>query len=216
MALVILMTASAIAIRPTRAGQLGLTLPSMPVTIEVFNGTESYFETAVMNVPLGYDVSDATYQGWCVDLRHAMERSPATHEVALFSSYSPPSSLADQKWDVINYIINHKEGSAEDVQQAIWYFVNMVGNYTPSNIAALLMINSANAKGIGYVPAIGDKIAVICFADNSNTQVSVIEARCTATIPEFPSFMLLTLFMMASFLAAAFCKYRNRRNQLKT
>ena len=95
--LIVIVTVSLILVGRVDATDCGLNLPSTPVTIEVWNGTESYYETLLSNVPSGYDVTNSTYLGWCVDRRCVMPRSPVTHQVALFSSCNPPSDLAGQK-----------------------------------------------------------------------------------------------------------------------
>ena len=55
-----------------------LSLPSLRVTMEAFNSIEAYFELKLTNVPSGYDVSNRTYLGWCIDSSIDMQRSPAT------------------------------------------------------------------------------------------------------------------------------------------
>ena len=155
----------------------GLNLPANAVRIEVTNGTESYFNTKLSDVPSGYGVMNATYFGWCIDVRTTMEQSPATHAVNLYLTSSPPGMLAGQRWDLVNYILNHKQGAALDVQQAIWYFIHMDGNYTPTRTIAWAIVNDALANGNGFVPGNGQKIAVICYptATQPAVQISIIE-----------------------------------------
>lgn len=179
-----------------------LNLPSTPVRIEVFDGAESYFLTKLIDVPEGYDVTNGTYLGWCVDTRAEMTRSPATHSVFLYSSFNPPGELANEEWDMVNYILNHKPetATAEDIQQAIWYFVNIDGNYTPTSETALGIINDALENGEGYIPQYGQIVAVICYPTvllpyPSEVQISIIEVTNTV-IPEFPSVSLLLLIML--------------------
>jgi hypothetical protein len=202
--LIALVVVSLILVRYVNAVDTGLNLPSMPVTIEVYNGTESYYDTLLSNVPSGYNVENGSYLGWCVDRRCIMQRSPATHQVTLFSSCNPPNNLTGQKWDMVNYILNHKQGASEDIQQAIWYFINLVGNYLPSRPTALAMINDTNANGIGFVPTIDQTIAVICYTTESKTQITIIEARIPAPIPEYPLFLVLPLFMMTIVIVAVY------------
>ena len=47
-----------------------------------------------------------TYLGWCVD--RSANMGPETHEVTLYSSINPPGTLTTEKWDMVNYILNHK------------------------------------------------------------------------------------------------------------
>ena len=178
--LVILISLSLIPTNVTATDD-GLKLPSEMVRIEVFDGTESYFSTTLSNVPAGYDVANGTYLGWCVDVRTQLERSPATHEVMLYSSINS-SEFADERWDMINYILNHKpeQTTAEDIQQAMWYFVNMNASYTPTRNGAWTIINDTLQNGNGFIPTQGQIIAVIVnplilFPAKPEVQVNIIE-----------------------------------------
>jgi len=211
--LILIVTASLILVAHVDAAVCGLNLPSTSVTIEVWNGTESYYETLLSDVPSGYGVTNRTYLGWCVDRRCVMPRSPVTHQVTLFSSCNPPSDLAGQKWDLVSYILNYKQGVVEDVQQALWYFVNLVGNYSPSSPTAWIMINDANLNGEGFVPETGQVVAVICYTTDPKTQIIIIEVDNPPPIPEFPSFLVLAPFMIATLLVVIV--YRRKRVGIK-
>jgi hypothetical protein len=168
-------------IQKTNASITTLSLPTRSVTIEAFNGTESFFITELSNVPSGYAISNKSYPGWCVDRTAEMARSPATHLVSLYSSLNLSGDLANQSWDMVNYLLNHKQGSNIDVQNAIWYFVNMQGGYTDFNSnTAWSMINDTLAHGKDFVPSSTQLAAVICypvrsFATDANVQISIIE-----------------------------------------
>jgi hypothetical protein len=201
---VILLMLSPILVSHVVATDDGLNLPSTLVRIEASDGTESYFNTTLSDVPSGYDVTNGTYLGWCVDTTAGMGRSPATHEVELYSSINPPGTLATEKWDMVNYILNHKQGTMDDIQQAIWYFINMLGtsgNYTPTNTVAWTIVNDALANGTGFVPGYGQTIAVICFPqallpEPTSVQITIIEIT-NKVIPEFPSSAIPLLFLVA-------------------
>jgi len=105
MGFAILMVVSSIMVLHARAAEAELNLPSTSVFIEVSNGTESYFITRLSSVSLEADITNGTYLSWCVDVRAIMMRSPAAHEVRLFSSANPPSELANKSWDMVNYIL---------------------------------------------------------------------------------------------------------------
>jgi len=193
-----------------------LNLPTMPVRIEVFDGVESYFLTKLMDVPEGYDVTNGTYLGWCIDTRAEMARSPATHSVFLYSSFNPPGELANKEWDMVNYILNHKSESAtaEDIQEAIWYFINIDGNYTPTSPTAWEIINDALQNGEGFIPEYGQTVAVICYPtvllpSPLEVQISIIEVANTV-IPEFPSVPLQLLMMLVMLFIMAICKRRSK------
>jgi len=187
-----------------------LNLPPIPVRIEVFDGVESYFLTKLMDIPEGYDVTNGTYLGWCIDTRAEMTRSPETHSVYLYSSFNPPGELANEEWDMVNYILNHKRGNATDIQQAIWYFINIDGNYTPTSQVAWDIINDALENGEGFVPSYGEIVAIICYPTvllpyPSEVQISIIEVN-NPVIPEFSSASILLLIMSTTLLIAIFYK----------
>lgn len=160
-------------------------LPTSSVTLVVVDGIDSYFVSTLSNVPPGYDVSNGVYAGWCVDRRYHIPRG-SNIEVILNSSLSPPVDLQTESWDMVNYIINHKQGHPMmDVQWAIWYFVNLApylvndpmdpnNGYGMTFPGAVPLINDAIANGDGYVPGEGELLAIICYPDTP-TQISIIE-----------------------------------------
>lgn len=207
---------SSILVNRVAAADGGLNLPSALVNVVITNGTESYFNTALSNVPSGYDVMNETYPSWCIDRTTEMTRN-VTFEVALYSSLSPPGNLSSVRWDMVNYILNHKQGNAEDVQQAMWYFVNMVGNYTPSSLVAQAIVNDTLANGTGFTPTLGQNVAVICFPivlfpGAYPVQVSIIELS-SPVIPEFPTATLPILFALATLSAVIIHKRSLTRRQ---
>jgi len=156
-----------------------LNLPPTPVTMEVSDGIFSYFTTSLSDVPAGYDVNNGTYLGWCIDRETVIPRSPATHEVMLYSSCDPPEDLEGYQWDMVNYILNHKQGEMMDIQEAIWYFIDLSGPYTPTTPTAQDIVDDALANGEGFIPGPCEAIAVICYT--RETQMTIIELRICNT-----------------------------------
>lgn len=154
------------------------------IILEASNGTQSYFDSKLSNVPAGYDVTNRTYFGWCIDVSTNMQRSPATHMVILYSSLSPPADLANENWSKVNYILNHKKGEARDIQEAIWCFINLNGEYYTQRSMALQLVEDAKANGANFEPKENQIAAVIAYpvylTDPTEVQISVIEI----TIPE--------------------------------
>jgi hypothetical protein len=214
--LLVAMIFPCLSVRFVSAAEMQFNLPSASVYIEVVNGTASYFVTTLNGVPSGYDVTNASYPGWCVDVRAYMARSPATHEVRLFSSANPPGELVNNSWDMVNYVLNHKQGNAEDVQQAIWYFVHMGGNYTPTSIVALAIINDSLANGEGFSPTIGQTVAIICYplvySHQPDVQISIIEL-VDPVIPEYQSVLIPTVLILP-ILVAAIVNTREQKSRL--
>jgi hypothetical protein len=204
---------SVILVAPVFALVGELNLPSAFVRMEVSDGIESYFNTMLGEVPSEYDVTNATYLGWCVDARTEMIRSPAIHTVSLYSSMSPPGELANEGWDMINYILNHKQGDVQDIQQAIWYFMHIGGaQYIPSRTAAWTIVNDTLENGSGFAPSPGQVVAVICyptilFPNQPDVQISIIEVRIGGAVSEFSSaFALLPTMVIVLLVALIYAK----------
>ena len=82
----------------------------------------------------------------------------------------------------------------------------MAGNYSPSSATAMAIVNDALANGNGFIPQIGELMAVICvpvilLPEPVFVQISIIELL-DPVVPEFPSFMIMLLFMIAALLTA--------------
>jgi len=213
-AIIVFFALSSITVYSVRATD-GISVPPSPtmVTIEVVDGTSSYFLTTLTDVPSGYDVTNTTYLGWCIDVDAQMSRSPATHQVVLYSSLDPPNgTLKDQRWDIVNYILNHKQGTADDIQAAMWYFINF-DNETetpPTNqTIAWAIIEDALANGTGYIPAPGETVAVICnpviFLPLNPVQISIIEVT-VPVIPEYPTIAITILTLTAISIGLIYAK----------
>jgi hypothetical protein len=143
-------------------------------------GQTSYWTMYLHNLPPGdYDVVEGYYPAWCVDPNHVMKSNTDYYPVDLYSSYDAnmPAHFSDPDWDKVNYIINNKQGTVADIQQAIWHFVDGVGGtpYTGSDPDTLAMITGANTYGQGFEPDRGQLIAVLCDAgeERQNTFIEV-------------------------------------------
>jgi hypothetical protein len=164
-----------------------LNLPKSQILIDVFSGTDSFFNVSLSGILDGYDVTNGSYRAWCVDRRYGRPYFP--FQAYLYSSCDPPPidqpiDLANQRWDMVNYVLNHKQGIAADVQQAIWYFVNFRSdyNYTPTRPTAIAIVEDAKQNGTGFIPHIGQIIAVIIYPV-SFIQLSVIEVFLKSPLP---------------------------------
>jgi hypothetical protein len=146
-------------------------LPSTMVQLTAVDGTTSYFMSTLSGVPAGFDVQNETYPGWCIDRSVTMIRG-VPHNVLLYSSLSPPPALSGINWIAINYILNHKQGTMMDVQEAIWHFTDALSSIGPT---AQAMVDAANANP-SYDPLTGEVLAVICLPqDDPSAQNSIIE-----------------------------------------
>jgi hypothetical protein len=140
----------------------------------VVDGSVSYFVITLSNVPAGYDVSNRDYLGWCLDRGHNMSRSTLLN-VTLYSSLNPPTPLKTKPWNQINYILNNKQGTVNDISQAIWYFMGWY-YFEHLTSTAQTLVNEANAHS-DFVPAFGQIVGVICLPADTNQQLSLIEVK---------------------------------------
>ena len=163
-----------------------VSLPPGPVTMVVHNGTISYFDTTLSDVPSGFDITNGVYLGWCIDTSVEIPRG-TEFSVMLYSSCEPPVDLEGYEWDKVNYILNHKPPTAlmTDIQDAIWAFVNLDGLLTPTTPEAQAMVDDAEANGAGFVPELGEVVAVICYPDDPAAQMTIIELRKLEYLKQF-------------------------------
>jgi hypothetical protein len=123
------------------------------------DGNVSYFNIYLSNVPIGYDVTNGLYVGWCADRSTVMPRNEQS-QVKLFNSYAPllPNLLRNKNWDKVNYILNHKgNASKTDIQYAFWHLIN---KYPYDNISDTAKMLVDTAKD-GYRPIQGEFIAIL-------------------------------------------------------
>ena len=131
------------------------------VTMRATDGTNSWFDMMIFNIPPGYDIANGTYHGWCAQKSIAMTRG-VNHSVRLFSSYDPnmPESYRSDNWSKINYVLNHKnQASRECIQEVIWYYISL--EYYPSDPVAQALITETDQHGFDFTPANGQILAII-------------------------------------------------------
>ena len=150
-----------------------LNLPPGEVTLVVYDGAPiSYFSSVLSNVPAGYDITNGTYPGWCIE-EFIWIADGVEYNVTLYSSYDPslPVYLQDPDWDMVNYVLNHKQGNSYAIQNATWYFID--GGNMPSSSEGQAMVNDALANGEGFIPGPGQVVAVIAADDTQNVIIEV-------------------------------------------
>ena len=109
-----------------------------------------------------------------------------THNVTLYSSLNStlPDDIRQYNWSSINYILNHKQGSMQEIQDAIWYFVPDYVTPSINETNTWSMINAAKVNS-NYIPSKGDIMAIIAFAahplgtstSGSGVQNTILEYR---------------------------------------
>lgn len=158
-----------------------LNLPGTTISVHVTGGDDSFFDFTLSGVPSGFDVGNGTYRAWCHNLFNTNDPTinGGTHQAVLLNSLAPalPPPYSSMPWDKINYLINNKQGTATEVQYAIWHFTDGIAPDPVVFPAAISMIADANANGGGFAPGPGDVTAVLVIwvGADTNVQGSFIE-----------------------------------------
>jgi len=164
---ILISVTASVAISPMLLADPGfrVRVPNVSVTmVETYPGTHSYFDATLSGIGgpgAGYDVYDGTFISWCCD-QHNYIYPGTSYSVQLYSTYNPLMPWPDPDWNKVNYLLNHKVGTPDQIQSAIWYFIN--GGYSGSDSIILGMINAALAHGVDFIPQEGQICAVLCDA----------------------------------------------------
>ncbi len=154
-----------------------------------------YFSLTLSGVPTGYSIANQLYQAWCAGWFNAgFNGGPGTYPIVSTYGSSLPASaapiVAGSTLNMINYILNNKQGTVSDVQDAIW--IIMTGNAgTTLSAAAQAMVTAAQANPT-YCPPTGGVIALFLATNTtalpttasvggSQYQNLFIEVTCTGT-----------------------------------
>jgi hypothetical protein len=148
-----------------------LNLPDYPVSAQqdwLAGGTGGTVDVTLSGVGTGFDVSNSTYPGWCIEDNGAANFPPGTL-VTLFDSTgdssSWPVSYQTVPWDQVNYLLNHQSGTPEEVQAALWLLAWGSSDTFPVTPAAQAMYDAAVANGTGFDPVSGQTVAVMLYGD---------------------------------------------------
>jgi len=180
------------------AGLLNLPPDPVVVTHGTWNsGPSSTIDITLSSVPRGYQVSNGTYAGWCIEDNH-QDDSPAGSLLKMLDSTDTnplvcdPGGFSGVPWDEINYLLNHQQGALgniqatiEDVQAAMWIVAGTddPGNETfPVTPEVNDLVTDARFYGPGFVPTDSDVAAVILCADGLGPdpyQDTIIEVPLT-------------------------------------
>lgn len=173
----LIMICSALAI--PGAAQPIIRVPSAPVTMTAVHGNICWFFLTLSGIPAGYDVTNGIYNGWCVEVTKNMTLY-VNHKVLLYSTYDPDLPFPSSNWDLVNYVINNYVQSndhRQSVQEVIWFFINE--DPLPLNDSyAMSLYNDALDNGEGFIPAFGEKIAILANVDSGGKDIqrTILEA----------------------------------------
>lgn len=164
-----------------------LSLPPNEISLAVKPATVTFFEISLSGVPAGYSVANKTYGAWCVDRYNDFDPSA---DGGLHSGYlldvmagGLPAQYQDVPWDKINYLLNHKRGTVDDVQNAIWFFTDGI-TPEPALTVAHELIAETEANGSGFVPGPNQLSAalIVWTAPNPAAQGNIIEVPGTPDV----------------------------------
>jgi hypothetical protein len=166
----------------------GLTLPASTVCFtssDPYPGN-SYLDLTLSDVPAGYTVTNGVYPGWCFEAFNFEFTTHFTYcgaTMLVSTDPSLPSYLAEA-WGSINYILNNKQGTAVDVQNAIW---NITDGWIPpaeEQTAAYFSMVASAVTQAAFIPVPGDQVAVILdLGPTSQPQAVFIEVTIPPTGP---------------------------------
>jgi hypothetical protein len=167
-----------------------LHLPSDPVTVahgQWNQGSNSTLDITLSGVPLGYDVSNGYYPGWCVEDNH-QDDYDGPGVFLLDSTDSEPlecgvNGYPGYPWDKVNYLLNHKDGTIEDIQVAMWLLNGTYGGTFDETPAAIAMFNDADLNGGGFVPGPGEVVAVVICKDGDSGRQSYQDTLIELVLP---------------------------------
>ena len=148
----------------------------------------SYYQISLANVPGGYSVANGDYLAWCIDYFVPLPFETFLSATLRDSTGPLPSELQSTNWDMVNYILNHKQGGAFDVQGAIWSFIGgpvPIADpvFFPQSVATLLMIQDALEHGDGYLPTGPGAVVAVIVDAGPNIQLLILEAPAPSSRP---------------------------------
>jgi len=153
------------------------------------SGVDSTAIVTFSGIGDGYDVKDGVdYTAWCVEDNGNLPGALATLYDSTCPSTDLPAGIDQVAWDKVNYLLNNKAGTAQEVQAALWLLTYGVSNGFPVTPAAQAMFDDADLNGGGFMPAPGQIAAVILYYDgiqgdpNSSLQEVILELD----VPDMP------------------------------
>ncbi len=163
-------------------------LPTSTVTVTVGPAGVYPFQIVLSGVPKGYDViNNFAYNGWCADLLTAIQQNTLYTATLSSSLCNHPPEYTPTQWNMVNYILNNKQGTSEDVQAAIWIVLGFTPGQIQSNAGSGFSYDSATANAMvcaakahgGCFDACFDKIvAVIVTVQGSQTTILELQNPC--------------------------------------
>jgi hypothetical protein len=146
--------------------------------------------------------------GWCVDYVNTVIAGHTYYPANIydyFGQYYPdytsnlPLPIQAVNWFAVTYVLNHKVGNWEDVQNALWYFTDGIPYASGSNTETMVndTISYLSSNGGIYIPGEGDIAPMVCYIRGA--QLLVFEYTVTdpsEPLPEQPTALLFGLGLL--------------------
>jgi len=149
---------------PTGNVQFTDALINFNATTDLASTGNGYFTFTLTGVGSGFGITNQSYAAWCGAWHNSSLQQNGTPGAPVYNTYSSsfPSGfgpiVAGNNMNMVNYILNNKQGTVQDVQDAIWLV--MTGNTAaPASTTAQAMATAAVAHGT-YIPNGGGVTAV--------------------------------------------------------
>ncbi len=120
-----------------------------------------YFTITLTGVAPGTSLGNQSYPAWCAGwFNSGIGNSVGSQVYSTYKNFpaSAGPNFNGNTINEVNYILNHKIGTVQDVQDAIWLVMTGTSGDTPST-SATSMVTGAEANP-GYVPNAGGIMAV--------------------------------------------------------
>lgn len=147
----------------------------------IWPGTNSLGDVVFSGIPANAVFTNGSYYGWCIDYNTGVESAVVYHGL-LYNSYSTnlPAILQGPSWDKINYLLNHKQGTPDQVQNAIWWLLGQT-NAPTCDEAAQAMVDAAETNGAGFAPTNGQVYGVL-VVPQEEVQRLLVETVCVPNV----------------------------------
>ena len=115
-----------------------------------------YFTYTLANVPVGTSLANDSYSAWCASWFFSPLQTDANSGGQVYSSYAPDFPAGAQPlvtgntFNMVNYILNNKTGTVQDVQDAIWLIMTGYTDNPASPIGVALAAAAQNNPN--YIP----------------------------------------------------------------
>jgi hypothetical protein len=161
------------------------------------NTGAGYFTLTLAGVPTNYSITNQNYAAWCAGWYNSgLKKGPFTSPIySTYGSNFPTNAnpvVSNNTFNMVNYILNNKQGTVAEVQDAIWLI--MTGIISPRHTASptTLALVAAAMGNPTYCPPVGGTIAMFLAvnasglpatsADGVNVfQNLLFEVVCTGT-----------------------------------